>query len=407
MVLYECHVNNGKNSSQVFDKYLNDDGYRCYTVDMPSDFNDYCVLHFAFSWAIGGKGEVLPDHIGVPMAEEYFGGTYFMLEVHYDNPTKEKGVRDSSGVNIYYTNKTREYDAGMMYVGNAVMYTQTMPPKQDAFLSIGRCTSECTRAALPADGINVVSGMMHTHLAGEKVHLRHVRDGIESEYVMVDEYYDFNYQITRNLKEEFKVMPGDELMNQCTYNTKDRTGMTYGGFSTWEEMCGTFVRYYPRTDLAHCTSDPTIENVLNSLGVEKLYPDNDNLRISKGYLYFENQVVEEPLKYQNMTVGEVIAIIAWEDEAVGEAYEHNMQYGEHLGFCEGVGDSHNIIQDIITFFPDFEEYVKPKVECPPTTTDTTTTTPTTTTTTTTTTAAASHFLVNFNLLFFVMILCVI
>jgi len=43
-------------------------------------------------------GETLPDHVGMPIGEKYGGATYFMLETHYDNPSKDKDLVDTSGM---------------------------------------------------------------------------------------------------------------------------------------------------------------------------------------------------------------------------------------------------------------------------------------------------------------------
>jgi len=31
-------------------------------------------------------GEMLPSHVGAPLGQEHGGGTYFMIEMHYENP---------------------------------------------------------------------------------------------------------------------------------------------------------------------------------------------------------------------------------------------------------------------------------------------------------------------------------
>ena len=36
----------------------------------------------------------------MPIGEEFGGATYFMLETHYDNPTIEKDLVDTSGTHI-------------------------------------------------------------------------------------------------------------------------------------------------------------------------------------------------------------------------------------------------------------------------------------------------------------------
>lgn len=32
---------------------------------------------------------MFPSQVGFPLGEEHGGSTYFMFEIHYDNPTKE------------------------------------------------------------------------------------------------------------------------------------------------------------------------------------------------------------------------------------------------------------------------------------------------------------------------------
>jgi hypothetical protein len=36
-----------------------------------------------------------------------------------------------------------------------------------------------------------------------------------------DNYYDFNYQQSRTLKEEITILPGDELLTECEYDTSE------------------------------------------------------------------------------------------------------------------------------------------------------------------------------------------
>ena len=49
---------------------------------------------------IGSPGEKLPAHIGLPIGENHGGATYFVLQTHYNNTSKNE-VTDSSG--FYYT----------------------------------------------------------------------------------------------------------------------------------------------------------------------------------------------------------------------------------------------------------------------------------------------------------------
>jgi hypothetical protein len=80
---------------------------------------------------------------------------------------------------------------------------------------------------LPQTGIKLVSVVLHSHLAGKKLRLRHIRQGRELPRVAEDDNYDFNYQQARVLLQEVSVLPGDELVTECVYQTPNRTEPTF------------------------------------------------------------------------------------------------------------------------------------------------------------------------------------
>lgn len=53
------------------------------------------------------KGELLPEHVGVPMSEEFGGPSYLLFQTHYDNPLHEKNIRVDWGMDIFYTDQLR------------------------------------------------------------------------------------------------------------------------------------------------------------------------------------------------------------------------------------------------------------------------------------------------------------
>ena len=61
--------------------------------------------------------------------------------------------------------------------------------------------------------------------------LRHIRDGKELTPILEDNHYDFNYQSTRAPSEEIRIMPGDDLIVECDYDTSGRTKTTFGGIN--------------------------------------------------------------------------------------------------------------------------------------------------------------------------------
>ena len=51
--------------------------------------------------------------------------------------------------------------------------------------------------SLPDGGIQILNGVLHSHLAGRKMRLRHVRNGQELPVILEDKNYDFNFQASR------------------------------------------------------------------------------------------------------------------------------------------------------------------------------------------------------------------
>lgn len=104
----------------------------------------------------------------------------------------------------------------------------------------------------PEDGgINIVSVSVHTHTNARNVRLSHIRNGTELNRIVEDNYYNYNYQEVRQLANETKVYPGDYLILQCSYNTQGLRKPTLGGYSLHEEICLSFVTYYPLIELGN------------------------------------------------------------------------------------------------------------------------------------------------------------
>lgn len=43
---------------------------------------------------------MFPEGVGFPINEKHGGSTYFMLEIHYDNPTLKSGIKEKIFNNI-------------------------------------------------------------------------------------------------------------------------------------------------------------------------------------------------------------------------------------------------------------------------------------------------------------------
>lgn len=88
----------------------------------------------------------MPEHVGIPIAE-HGESSYYMLEVHYNNPTKRK-VTDSSGIRLHLTSKFRSQEAGVLVAGVAVSPLHMVPPQQKEYATAGYCNPDCTSTVI-------------------------------------------------------------------------------------------------------------------------------------------------------------------------------------------------------------------------------------------------------------------
>ncbi|EDV25403.1 uncharacterized protein TRIADDRAFT_55464 [Trichoplax adhaerens] len=243
ILIYDC----------TFEEHLHGTSEDCDSANMPEGLGDCRGATLLAAWAVGGEDTSLPAHVGLPLGGLY-GTKYVLMETHYDNPNLLSGVVDASGMTFYYTHQKRQYDAGILEVGRSVGPFQMIPEGLKTWQTIGYCSEDCTRRNLPAAGINVLGGMLHTHLAGRTLTVKHYRDGKELANLAHNPHYDFNYQDLMFYKQEIKIMPGDQLTTICGYNTEGRKKVTVGGIGTKDEMCLGFFLYYPKQEMSVCLS---------------------------------------------------------------------------------------------------------------------------------------------------------
>ncbi|XP_076680206.1 MOXD1 homolog 1-like [Andrena cerasifolii] len=394
IILYEC-----ASTLSVLGQHARIVGALCYSSTMPREWES--CLQPVVAWARGSAGEWLPEHVGIPIAE-HSEGSYYMLEVHYNNPSMKKVV-DSSGIRLHLTPKLRPQEAGILVAGVAVSPLHLIPPKQREYATAGYCTPHCTNTMFPEAGINVVSVALHSHLAGRRLSLKHIRQGKELPRIVQDNHFDFEYQQSHTLGKEVKVLPGDELVAECVYGTLDRTKPTLGGYAASQEMCLAFVVHYPRTPLAACYSMTPVKDLFKTLGVysfkgvtmdnvEKLflttrtdavttpptglqqlsvYPatrtsedvDEENIKEVKSALramwdytvehkndnVFTRFVIEEPPEFRGRTLAEHMLALPWTEELLSRSIEWNLYHGRHMTFCRKRDDKLALPADIQTF----------------------------------------------------------
>uniref|UniRef100_A0A6A7G1R7 MOXD1 homolog 2-like n=2 Tax=Hirondellea gigas TaxID=1518452 RepID=A0A6A7G1R7_9CRUS len=275
MILYEC-TSDDPSVMASLEQLADSSGDLCYSENM-SQFLRPCS-HVVVAWAVGSKGLTLPPEAGYPLSPN--GPSIFLMQVHYDNPDR-RHFEDYSGIRVHYTHVLRSYDAGVLSVGLDPSWKHLIPPEQPSVLSSGHCVSECTQKALPSTGIKVFGAVVQTHLLGREVKIRHLRNGIELDPIAQDKNYDYNYLEYRLMKTPTTVMPGDDLISECRYNSLKRSAITLGGINTRDEMCLSYLFYWPRSSLSLCHSKPSLNTVLQSLGIQELSHDSDIIKIRK------------------------------------------------------------------------------------------------------------------------------
>uniref|UniRef100_A0A8C6V7K9 Monooxygenase DBH like 1 n=1 Tax=Naja naja TaxID=35670 RepID=A0A8C6V7K9_NAJNA len=301
ILLYQC-------SSSLNDSVL-DYGHECYHPNMPDSFLTCQTVIFA--WAIGGEGFIYPPHVGLSIGTA-LDPQYVLMEVHYDNPSYVEGMIDNSGLRLFYTANLRRYDAGVIEAGLWVSLFHNIPPGMPEFVSEGHCTLECLEEALDAEkptGIHVFAVLLHAHLAGRALRMRHFRKGSELQLLAYDDEFDFNFQEFQYLKEERTILPGDNLVTECHYSTLNRTDMTWGGFSTRNEMCLSYLVYYPKINLTRCESIPDLMEQLQFIGVKQIY------RPVRTWPF----IIKSPKQYKNLSFVDAMNKFKWSREQ-GHSY---------------------------------------------------------------------------------------
>ena len=116
--------------------------------------------------AISSQEFVFPENAALPIGGENKIHKQVLLEIHYDNPDELSGqqpqlatimyivshtfhlsdIIDSSGFRLYYTDKPKEHDAGVLLIGQIVVPHLIIPPRVDKFTVKGFCFAKCTDA---------------------------------------------------------------------------------------------------------------------------------------------------------------------------------------------------------------------------------------------------------------------
>mmetsp|Transcript_57812 Transcript_57812/g.172583 ORF Transcript_57812/g.172583 Transcript_57812/m.172583 type:complete len:765 (-) Transcript_57812:119-2413(-) len=198
-----------------------------------------------FLWAVGAQGLTLPPDVGIPLGGGQGGGRWLAIQMHYYNPKLDGGIKDNSGVQMRLTPQLRTYDAGYLtlvggvhpFQREAIPAGETTHVLDPAFVVPSTCTDW-------DEPLNVLSVTHHEHQVGKKVTIEVERDGKNLGPTRLERVFDFNHHSSEESAIP-QLMPGDEIVMTCVYDTSSRTEDVAFGDGSQDEMCFATMLYYP------------------------------------------------------------------------------------------------------------------------------------------------------------------
>lgn len=292
---------------------------KCYSPSMKHYIT--CTTVIA-AWALGASPIIYPEVAGMSIGAEG-DPVYIQIEIHYDNPLYRRDIIDNSGIRFTYTDKLRQHDIGVLTTGVVTSGEENfIPPRTESFTAVGHCTPFCLSKMIENSGyenITAFSVMLHSHLAGRSLRLRHIRDGVELPFIADDQHYDFNYQELRHLNPHVTIEKNDYIRTECVYNTKDRENVTQFGLGTYDEMCLSFVFYYPKIVLSQCLSSVPYQASWGFFGISSdKYIRDYNAGVVKAFPLEDVDVTDQvsPNSSTPVTLHDYLNSIEWTPEKV-------------------------------------------------------------------------------------------
>ena len=207
-----------------------------------------------YTWTGERPPEWTPNLAGYPIGGPENGGkARFLWQTHFEGATMYQG-----GFNAYVTKKLRKYDAGNFEQGDV---RGIMIPPKASITHTAKCTADMTKTKL-IHPIYVFASMLHAHLTVKKIKAEQFRDGkliFTFGSAAASGFAGFFDQSFHPHTPCVQILPGDELITTCDY-TNPWDVMVTGGEATNQEMCTTFMQYFPRLPRASDNFCGTIDS---------------------------------------------------------------------------------------------------------------------------------------------------
>jgi len=205
-----------------------------------------------FEWVPGGQPLIFPDSVGFSVGEN--GVQYLLLETQYFNPNLLEGVVDQSGVRLHISDELRQYQAGVLKIGDVGRSLAPLPAGQVSE-RVSQCPGECT-SKLFEEPINVFGATKRMHAFGRQMKTTLYREGDLSQVpVMVDRSRDWSGEVrSRSYSStSYQVFPGDTLFTSCMMDTTKWPEVVDFGTGSLDEVCIEYLLYYPVQNPSYST----------------------------------------------------------------------------------------------------------------------------------------------------------
>ncbi|KAF2785661.1 iron reductase domain protein [Melanomma pulvis-pyrius CBS 109.77] len=216
---------------------------------------------FVTEWAPGMSGRTFEPGYGKPFGTDHY--EYAMLETHYNNPQGIEGEKDTAAYTFLYTNDPVDTEIGTLTLGDLQVQGWFLEPGKPLVAHSTICTPECTDR-WPSGGITAVSVFHHMHYRGRNTRVQIIRDGKEITPLSTLRDFEYGYQFSKSLN-SIKLLPGDQLITTCEYDTSNDTKPVPGGLPSKDEMCFAWVDYYPANNILACTQMETGNSPKNTI----------------------------------------------------------------------------------------------------------------------------------------------
>ncbi|KAL4219112.1 hypothetical protein ACF0H5_021695 [Mactra antiquata] len=223
--------------------------------DCGLDIDPAC--HDALSaWGLGVAGECMHENAGFRVGSG--GYKRLALQLHWENHQLSNNEIDGSGVTIFYTDRKRMFDAGILWVGQTYF---NVPPHSKNHMEVGHCYPECSKRTWSED-IHVTFVLNHMHYLGKGMKIEHLRNGEVIQTFADEPNFIFDSPMVHTYKDPIVVSPGDELRTTCWFDSSRRNFTTPAGEGYYKEMCYGFLQFYPKQAVGKvsCTSWKEIPN---------------------------------------------------------------------------------------------------------------------------------------------------